>query len=129
MSVEFNYGDLLPIGVDKTEFKKISDKGLKTFTANGKEFLEIAPETITELTEVAMHDISHYLRAEHLSQLQMILDDPESSGNDRFVALDLLKNANISAGGVVGDRLRFVRVNLHKFQQEHQRASYPSSEC
>lgn len=101
MSVEFNYEDLLPIGVDKTEFKKISDKGLKTFTANGKEFLEIAPETITELTEVAMHDISHYLRAEHLSQLQMILDDPESSGNDRFVALDLLKNANISAGGVL----------------------------
>jgi fumarate hydratase class I len=101
MSVEFNYEDLLPIGVDKTEFKKISDKGLKTFTANDKEFLEIAPETITELTEVAMHDISHYLRAEHLSQLQMILDDPESSGNDRFVALDLLKNANISAGGVL----------------------------
>jgi fumarate hydratase class I len=101
MSVEFNYEDLLPIGVDKTEFKKISDKGLKTFTANGKEFLEIAPETITELTEVAMHDISHYLRAEHLSQLKMILDDPESSGNDRFVALDLLKNANISAGGVL----------------------------
>lgn len=101
MSVEFNYEDLLPIGVDKTEFKKISDKGLKTFTANGKEFLEIAPETITELTEVAMHDISHYLRAEHLSQLQMILDDPESSGNDRFVALDLLKNANISAGGIL----------------------------
>jgi fumarate hydratase class I len=101
MSVEFNYEDLLPIGVDKTEFKKISDKGLKTFTANDKEFLEIAPETITELTEVAMHDISHYLRAEHLSQLKMILDDPESSGNDRFVALDLLKNANISAGGVL----------------------------
>lgn len=101
MAVEFDYEDLLPIGADTTEYRKISDKGLKTFSANGKEFLEISPEIITELTEVAMHDISHYLRTEHLRQLQMILDDPESSGNDRFVALDLLKNANISAGGVL----------------------------
>lgn len=101
MSTEFNYEDLLPIGPDKTEYRKISDKGLQTFSANGREFLEVAPETIANLTEVAMHDISHYLRAEHLKQLQMILDDPESSGNDRFVALDLLKNANISAGGVL----------------------------
>ena len=101
MSTEFNYEDLLPIGPDKTEYRKISDKGLQTFSANGREFLEVAPEAIANLTEVAMHDISHYLRAEHLKQLQMILDDPESSGNDRFVALDLLKNANISAGGVL----------------------------
>ena len=101
MSTEFNYEDLLPIGPDKTEYRKISDKGLQTFSANGRVFLEVAPEAIANLTEVAMHDISHYLRAEHLKQLQMILDDPESSGNDRFVALDLLKNANISAGGVL----------------------------
>jgi fumarate hydratase class I len=74
---------------------------VSTFTADGKEFLKVTPEAITNLTQVAMHDISHYLRSDHLAQLASILDDPESSPNDRFVALDLLKNANISAGGVL----------------------------
>ena len=98
---EFSYEDLLPIGPDTTEYRKISSDGVSTFTAEGKEFLKVAPEAITNLTEVAIHDISHYLRAAHLQQLQNILKDPESSPNDRFVALDLLKNANISAGGVL----------------------------
>ena len=98
---EFTYEDLLPIGPDTTQYRKISSEGVSTFTAEGMEFLKVTPEAIANLTEVAMHDISHYLRAEHLQQLQNILKDPESSPNDRFVALDLLKNANISAGGVL----------------------------
>ena len=98
---EFSYEDLLPIGPDTTEYRKITSDGVATFTAEGKEFLKVSPEAITNLTQVAIHDISHYLRAAHLQQLQNILKDPESSPNDRFVALDLLKNANISAGGIL----------------------------
>ena len=98
---EFTYEDLLPLGPDQTQYRKISSDGVSTFTAQGMEFLRVSPEAIANLTEVAIHDISHYLRAEHLQQLQNILKDPESSPNDRFVALDLLKNANISAGGIL----------------------------
>jgi fumarate hydratase class I len=67
----------------------------------GRTFLEVAPEALRLLTETAMHDIAHYLRPAHLAQLRRILDDPEASNNDKFVALDLLKNANIAAGGVL----------------------------
>ena len=98
---EFIYEDLLPVGADTTEYRLISKDGVTTFEADGKTFLKISPEAIRNLTEIAMHDISHYLRSEHLQQLANILKDPESSPNDRFVALDLLKNANISAGGVL----------------------------
>jgi fumarate hydratase, class I len=98
---QFTYEDLLPIGPDKTEYRKLSSEGVSTFTADGKAFLKVTPEAIANLTEVAIHDISHYLRGAHLQQLQNILTDPESSPNDRFVALDLLKNANIAAGGVL----------------------------
>lgn len=101
MAPEFSYQDLLPIGADKTEYRLLSSDGIATFSADGKEFLKISPAVIENLTEVALHDISHYLRSEHLAQLANILKDPESSPNDRFVALDLLKNANISAGGVL----------------------------
>jgi fumarate hydratase class I len=101
MAPEFSYQDLLPIGEDKTEYRLLSSDGIATFSADGKEFLKISPAVIENLTEVALHDISHYLRSEHLAQLANILKDPESSPNDRFVALDLLKNANISAGGVL----------------------------
>jgi len=98
---EFIYEDLLPIGADETEYRLISNAGVSTFEADGRTFLKVSPEAIRNLTEVAMHDISHYLRSEHLAQLANILKDPESSPNDRFVALDLLKNANISAGGIL----------------------------
>jgi fumarate hydratase class I len=101
MAPEFSYQDLLPIGEDKIEYRLLSSDGIATFSADGKEFLKISPAVIENLTEVALHDISHYLRSEHLAQLANILKDPESSPNDRFVALDLLKNANISAGGVL----------------------------
>ena len=101
MAPEFTYQDLLPIGEDKTEYRLLSSDGISTFTAEGREFLKVSPAAITNLTQVAIHDISHYLRAEHLQQLANILKDPESSPNDRFVAIDLLKNANISAGGIL----------------------------
>ena len=101
MAPEFKYEDLLPIGEDSTEYRLLSKEGVSTFSAYGREFLKVEAKAISNLTEVAIHDISHYLRSEHLAQLANILKDPESSPNDRFVALDLLKNANISAGGVL----------------------------
>ncbi len=99
--VEFRYSDLLPTGKDETPYRLITTDGVSTFEADGQQFLRIAPEVIQRLTAEAMHDISHYLRPAHLAQLRKIIDDPEASGNDRFVALDLLKNVNISAGGVL----------------------------
>ena len=98
---EFNYSDLLPLGKDNTQYRLVSSQGVTTFSAEGMEFLKVTPQAISNLTSEAIHDINHYLRAEHLSQLAWILDDKEASPNDRFVALDLLKNANISAGGVL----------------------------
>ncbi|HEY4570503.1 MAG TPA: fumarate hydratase [Kribbella sp.] len=101
MSAEFNYSDLLPLGADETEYRLLTTEGVSTFTAGDRTFLQVQPEVLQALTAEAMHDISHYLRTAHLAQLRRIIDDPEASGNDRFVALDLLKNANISAGGVL----------------------------
>ncbi len=98
---EFLYSDLLPIGPDETPYRLITTEGVSTFEANGQTFLQVSPEAIQRLTAEAMHDIAHYLRPAHLAQLRKIIDDPEASGNDRFVALDLLKNVNISAGGVL----------------------------
>src|SRR6201991_3123781 len=98
---EFDYTDLLPLGADETEYRLITSEGVRKVEAAGRTFLEVEPEALRLLTETAIHDISHFLRASHLAQLRKIVDDPESSGNDRFVALDLLKNASISAGGVL----------------------------
>jgi fumarate hydratase, class I len=102
---EFRYADLLPAGPEQygadTPWRLLTTEGVSTFEANGRTFLQVEPEAIRRLTAEAMHDISHYLRPAHLAQLRKIIDDPESSGNDRFVALDLLKNVNISAGGVL----------------------------
>jgi fumarate hydratase class I len=98
---EFHYSDLLPTGADDTPYRLVTTEGVSTFQANGRTFLQVSPDAIRQLTAEAMHDIAHYLRPAHLAQLRRIIDDPESSGNDRFVALDLLKNVNISAGGVL----------------------------
>ncbi|MDL9938343.1 fumarate hydratase [Gordonia sp. ABSL1-1] len=98
---EFLYSDLLPIGADDTPYRLITTEGVSTFEVDGQKFLKVEPEALQQLTAEAMHDISHYLRPAHLRQLRKIIDDPEASGNDRFVALDLLKNVNISAGGVL----------------------------
>ena len=99
---EFAYEDMLPIGEDQTPWRKLTDEGVGTATGpDGMQFLTVAPEALTLLAETAMHDIAHYLRPAHLGQLAKIMDDPEASNNDKFVALDLLKNANIAAGGVL----------------------------
>ena len=101
MSPDFTYSDLLPLGADKTKNRLVSKEGVSVIKLGDKEFLQVEPSALTLLTETAIHDISHYLRSEHLEQLAKILKDPEASANDRFVALDLLKNANIAAGGVL----------------------------
>ena len=101
MSPTFSYSDLLPIGADTTKYRKIGSEGVSTIKLGDKEFLQIEPIALEKLTETALHDISHYLRPAHLQQLANIISDPEASPNDRFVAIDLLKNANISAGGVL----------------------------
>jgi fumarate hydratase, class I len=98
---EFHYSDLLPTGKDDTPYRLLTTEGVSTFEADGRTFLRVEPEALRLLTAEAMHDIAHYLRPAHLAQLRKIIDDPEASGNDRFVALDLLKNVNISAGGVL----------------------------
>jgi fumarate hydratase class I len=87
---DFRYDDLLPLGTDETPYRLLTSDGGTHH--DGLDRTE--PET-------AMHDIAHYLRPAHLAQLRKILDDPEASNNDKFVALDLLKNANIAAGGVL----------------------------
>src|SRR5262252_7188914 len=98
---DFSYTDLLPLGSDATDYRLLSDAGVAVRTALGSEFLQVEPAALTLLTAQAMQDIAHLLRPAHLSQLRSILDDPEASPNDRFVAGDLLRNACIAAGGVL----------------------------
>jgi fumarate hydratase class I len=97
----FAYTELLPIGPDETPYELVTTEGIGSLEAGPHRFLTVEPEVLTELTSRAMHEIAHYLRPGHLAQLRAILDDPEASANDRFVALDLLKNVCISAGGVL----------------------------
>jgi len=98
---DFDYTDLLPLGPDTTKYRLVSEAGVAPRRALNREFLEVEPGALTLLTAQAMHDIAHLLRPAHLRQLRSILDDQEASPNDRFVATDLLKNACISAGGVL----------------------------
>jgi fumarate hydratase class I len=99
---EFRYEDLLPLGADQTDYRLVSSDGVRRVAGpGGRDFLEVDPEALRLLSETAMHDIAHYLRPAHLTQLRRIVDDAEASPNDRFVALDLLKNANIAAGGIL----------------------------
>jgi fumarate hydratase class I len=97
----FAHSELLPLGPDTTEYRLLTTQGVSTFSTSEGTFLKVSPEAITYLTEHAMRDIAHLLRASHLQQLANILKDSEASDNDRFVALDLLKNASISAGGIL----------------------------
>jgi fumarate hydratase, class I len=98
---DFSYTDMLPTGADETEYRLLRADGISVAKAFGREFLQLEPEVLTELTAAAMHDIAHLLRPAHLRQLRSILDDPEASLNDKFVAGDLLKNACIAAGGIL----------------------------
>jgi fumarate hydratase class I len=98
---DFVHQDLLPLGPDTTNYRLLTTDGVETVETSVGNFLRVSPEAITTLTSAAMFEIAHYLRTPHLRQLAQILDDPEASGNDRFVALDLLRNANIAAGGIL----------------------------
>jgi fumarate hydratase class I len=98
---EFAFTELLPLGPDQTTYRKIADGGVTSHSSFGRNFLEVEPQALTHLTETAMHDIAHMLRPAHLRQLRSILDDPEASPNDRYVARDLLQNACIAAGGIL----------------------------
>src|SRR5213083_1993155 len=94
---DFAFSPLLPLGPDTTEYRLVTSDGV----GRDGRFLTIEPEALTRLTDEAMRDIAHFLRPAHLTQLRSIIDDPAASPNDRFVALDLLRNANIAAGGVL----------------------------
>ncbi|WP_421881696.1 fumarate hydratase [Pacificispira sp.] len=99
--VDAAFLDMLPLGPDQTKYRKLTDRYVSTADFNGEEMLMVDPEGIRLLSEEAFRDINHLLRPGHLEQLANILKDPEASDNDRFVAYDLLKNANIAAGGVL----------------------------
>ena len=100
-SPEFEFTELLPLGHDETPYRLVSTEHVRTVETPLGTMLQVDPEALTLITREAMRDIAHFLRPGHLQQLRNILDDPEASDNDRFVALDLLKNAAISAGGVL----------------------------
>jgi fumarate hydratase, class I len=101
-SPTFRYSPLLPLGPDTTGYRLLTTEGVGLVDGpRGHRFLSVEPEVLTRLTAEAMHDIAHFLRPAHLTQLKSIVDDPAASPNDRFVALDLLRNANIAAGGVL----------------------------
>jgi fumarate hydratase, class I len=97
----YHHSPLFPLGPDKTKYRKITSEGVSVETVMGREAVVVAPEAIRALAEAAFTDINHLLRPAHLKQLRAILDDPEATSNDKFVAYDLLKNANIAAGGVL----------------------------
>ena len=98
---DYVHHEIFPIGEGDTPFRKLTEKYVETAEFEGRTVLKVDAEALTVLTAEAYHDISHLLRPQHLQQLANILDDPEASDNDRFVALDFLKNANIAAGGVL----------------------------
>ena len=101
MMAEFAYQELLPLGEDVTPYRLLTREGVSTLDVGGRRFLEVEPAALTELSRAAMRDIAHLFRTGHLQQLADILQDPEASPNDRFVALELLKNACVAAGGVL----------------------------
>ncbi|HEV7633828.1 MAG TPA: fumarate hydratase, partial [Bradyrhizobium sp.] len=97
----YKHTPLFPLGPDTAPYRKITTEGVRVEKVLGKEMLVVSREALRALSEAAFGDINHYLRPGHLKQLRSILDDPEASDNDKFVAFDFLKNANIAAGGVL----------------------------
>lgn len=98
---EFHYQEIFERGVDATPYRKLTSDDVSTTTFEGREVLRVQPDALTLLAREAMDDVAHLLRTSHLKQLAAILDDPEASANDRFVAWELLKNANVAAGRVL----------------------------
>src|SRR4029078_2583458 len=97
----YKHTPLFPLGADTTPYKKVTTEGVRVEKVLGKDMLVVSREALRALSEAAFGDINHYLRPGHLKQLRKILDDKEASDNDKFVAFDFLKNANIAAGGVL----------------------------
>src|SRR5947208_16442304 len=102
--VEFRYEEIFEHGPDTTAYRQLTSDYVSSTVFEGQEIVKIAPEALTLLARAAMDDVAHLLRPGHLKQLARILDDPEASDNDRFVAPELLKNANIAAGRVLPGR-------------------------
>jgi fumarate hydratase, class I len=98
---EYRFSDLLPLGDDTTPYRLLTTDGVESVDLGGTGFLRVADDALRLLSATAIRDISHLLRPGHLRQLRNILDDPEASANDRFVATELLHNANIAAGMVL----------------------------
>src|ERR1700754_4310536 len=97
----YKHTPLFPLGADTTPYKKVTAEGVRVEKVLGKDMLVVSREALRALSEAAFGEINHYLRPGHLKQLRSILDDKEASSNDKFVAMDFLKNANIAAGGVL----------------------------
>jgi fumarate hydratase, class I len=97
----FSYQDPFPLGVDETDYRLLTNEGVSTTSFEGREILKVAPETIAFVVQQAFHDTSFFLRTGHVKQVAAILGDPEASANDRYVALTLLKNAEIAAEGIL----------------------------
>ncbi|OKH73890.1 fumarate hydratase [Mycobacterium sp. SWH-M3] len=99
--MSIDYTPLLPVGPDTADYRRLATGDIRTVTAAGREFLEVAPDVLDQLAFEAYRDVSHLLRTSHLRQVAAILDDPDASANDRYVATELLRNANVAAGGVL----------------------------
>src|ERR1700742_2952766 len=97
----YKHSPLFPLGADNTTYRKIGADGVRVEKVMGKDVLVVSREAIRALSEAAFMDINHLLRPAHLASLKKIVEDPEASDNDKFVAFDFLKNANIAAGGVL----------------------------
>jgi fumarate hydratase class I len=97
----YKHTPLFPLGQDSTRYRKLSADGVRVESVGGRDLVVVEREALRALAEAAFGDINHLLRPGHLKQLRTILDDPQASDNDKFVAYDFLKNANIAAGGVL----------------------------
>ena len=98
---DFGCQKVLELGEDRTEYERLEGESVETVEFEGRRILKVQPETLRRLADRAIRDISHLFRSSHLQQLRDIVDDSDASENDRFVALEMLKNANISSGGVL----------------------------
>ena len=101
MTAKFQYQPMFELSPDETPYRRLDIDGVTTTTLDGREFLTVDPLVLRELSCQAFDDIAHLLRPGHLKQLRKVVDDPGSSANDKFVAMELLRNANIAAGRVL----------------------------
>ena len=98
---DFNYAPMFQLGEDKTEYRLLTTEGITTASFEGKTIVKVAPEALTLLAQQAFHDVEFMLRREHNLQVAAILNDPEASENDKYVALQFLRNAEVAARGVL----------------------------